>query len=417
MMTRATMNVRKLAPYGGALLVAVVAIYLWPRDDGSRVGSPIPEAVPENGQDRPADRPKNDRGVTPIPGRSSNPRTRELVNKIAGEFERDRSGLAARLVDAECKPLAYNIGRDLIAMYPDRAEELLEVFKAIESPEVASNLCGDLIRAVVTSDAGRALALADSLAPGSNRKSAFVNLGAHVSPTEFGTLFKQVRASGFPEDVQTLEGALVDRAGSISLREIVPLLALEYVDEVVSPSLSNRYGEMLVQEQGREAALMVAKGLAEKLQGPALHGILSRGAMADDGPAWLLENLAKIDPAVELDRGTLVVGTVQRLMVKGSPAEGLDWAARLPDEELRKSAVTGGMQYWLQLNSMDASDWVSRMPAGVSKDMATASLVTFLAAKGDSAMASQWLDQITNRELKATLEDTMPTSQGAAIPK
>jgi hypothetical protein len=239
-------------------------------------------------------------------------------------------------------------------------------------------------------------------------------LGAHVSPTEFGTLFKQVRASGFPEDVQTLEGALVDRAGNISLREIVPLLALEYVDEVVSPSLSNRYGEMLVQEQGREAALIVAKGLADNLQGPALHGILSRGAMADDGPAWLLENLAKIDPAVELDRGTLVVGTVQRLMVKGSPAEGLDWAARLPDEELRKSAVGYGMQYWLQLNSMEASDWVSRMPAGVSKDMATASLVTFLAAKGDSAMATQWLDQITNRELKATLDYTIRTSQGAA---
>jgi hypothetical protein len=149
-------------------------------------------------------------------------------------------------------------------MYPDRAEELLEVFKAIEAAEVASNLCGDLIRAVVTSDAGRALALADSLAPGNNRKSAFVNLGAHISPAEFGTLFKQVRASGFPEDVQTLEGALVDRAGNISLREIVPLLALDYVDEVVSPTLSNRYGEMLVQEQGREAALIAAKGLADR---------------------------------------------------------------------------------------------------------------------------------------------------------
>ena len=411
------MNVRKLAPYGGALLVAVVAICLWPRDDGSRVGSPTPEAVPENGQDRPDGMPKKDFRVAPIPGRSSNPRVRELANKIGGEFERDRSSLSARLVDAECKPLAYNIGRDLMAMYPDRAEELLEVFKSIEAAEVASNLCGELIRAVVTSDAGRALALADSLVPGRNRNSAFVNLGAHVSPTEFGTLFKQVRASGFPEDVQTLEGELVSRAGNISLREIAPLLALEYVDEVVSATLSNRYGEMLVQEQGREAALIGAKGLAEKLRGPALHGILSRGAMADDGPAWLLENLAKIDSAVELDRGTLVVGTVQTLMAKASPSEGMDWAAKLPDEELRKSAVSYGMQYWLQLNSMDASDWVSRMPAGVSKDMATASLVTFLAAKGDSAMASQWLDQITNRELKATLENTMPTSQGAAIPK
>jgi hypothetical protein len=153
-----------------------------------------------------------------------------------------------------------------------------------------------------------------------------------------------------------------------------------------------------VQEKGREAALVVAKGLAEKQQGPTIYGVLSRGAMADDGPAWLLGNLAKIDPAVELDRGTLVVGTVQWLMADRSPAEGMDWAAKLPDEDLRKSAVSYGMQSWLQLNSMDAPDWVSRMPTGVSKDMATASLVTFLAAKGDSAMATQWLDQITNRE-------------------
>ena len=415
-MTRSTKNVKRYAPFGGALLVAVVAFCLWPRGASSRVGSSPSEAVPENGRDRPEGRPKNDLRVARISGRSSNPRVRELANKIAGEFERDRSGLAARLVDAECRPLAYNIGRDLIAMYPDRAEELLEVFKAIEAPEVASNLCGELIRAVATSDAGRALALADSLAPGNNRNSAFVNLGAHLSPTEFGTLFKQVRASGFPEDVQTLEGALVDRAGNISLQEIEPLLALEYVDEVVSATLSNRYGEMLVQEQGREASLVVAKGLAEELQGPALHGILSRGAMADDGPAWLLKNLAKIDPAVELDRGTLVVGTVQTLMVKASPSEGLDWAAQLPDEELRKSAVSGGMQYWLQLNSMDASDWVSRTPAGGAKDIATATLVRFLAAKGDPAMATQWLEQVTNRELKANLENAIRTSQGAAIP-
>ena len=416
-MTCSTKNIKRYAPFGGALLVAGVAVCLWPSGDGSRIGSSPPGAVPVNGRDRPAGLPEKGRWLAPIPGRSGNPLVRELANKVAGEFERDRSGLSARLVDAECKPLVYNIGRDLIAMYPDRAEELLEVFKSIKAPEVADSLCGELIKAVVTRDAGRALALADSLAPGRNRKSAFLNLGAHVAPTEIASLLKQVRASGFPEEAETIEHQLVGRAGEFSLREIEPLLALEFDDEDMSASLSNSYGDRLVQEKGRETALVVAKGLTEKQQGPTIYGVLSRGATEDDGPAWLLENLAKIGPAVEFDRRLLVVGTVQRLVANGPPAKGMDWAAQLPDEGLRKFAVGDGMRHWLQMNSMDASEWVRRMPAGGAKDIATATLVRFLAAKGDPAMATQWLEQVTNKDLKANLENAIRTSQGAAIPK
>jgi hypothetical protein len=98
----------------------------------------------------------------------------------------------------------------------------------------------------------------------------------------------------------------------------------------MSASLSNCYGNKLVQEKGREAALVVAKGLAEKQQGPTIYGVLSRGSTEDDGPTWLLENLAKIDPAVEFDRRLLVVGTAQRLVANGPPAKGMDWAAQLP---------------------------------------------------------------------------------------
>jgi hypothetical protein len=57
------------------------------------------------------------------------------------------------------------------------------------------------------------------------------------------------------------------------------------------------------------------------------------------------------------------------------------------------------------------------MPAGGAKDIATATLVRFLAAKGDPAMATQWLEQVTNKEIKANLENAIRTSQGAAIPK
>jgi hypothetical protein len=416
-MTRSTKNIKRYASFGGALLVAGVAILVWPRGDASWIGSPPSGAVPVNGRDRPAGLPEKDRWLAPIPGRSDNRRVRDLANKIAGEFERDRSGLSSRLVDAECKPLVYDIGRDLIAMYPDRVEDLLEIFKSIKAPEVAGSLCGELIKAVVARDAGRALALADSLAPGRSRKSAFLNLGAYVPPTDIASLLKQVRASGFPEEAETIEHQLVGRAGEFSLREIEPLLALHFDDEDMSASLGNSYGNRLAQEKGREAALVVAKGLAEKQQGPTIHGVLSRGSTEDDGPAWLLENLAKIDPAVEFDRRLLVEGTVQWLMADRSPAKGMDWAAQLPDEELRKSAVGDGMQYWLQLNSMDASEWVRRMPAGGAKDIATATLVRFLAAKGDAAMATQWLEQVTNKEIKANLENAIRTSQGAAIPK
>ena len=417
MMTRSTKNVKRYASFGGALLVAGVAVCLWPRGDGSWIGSSPPGAVPVNGRDRPAGPPEKGRWLAPIPGRSGNRRVRDLANKVAGEFERDRSGMAARLVDAECKPLVYDVGRDLIAMYPDRAEELLEIFKSIKAPEVAGSLCGELIKAVVARDAGRALALADSLAPGRNRKVAFLNLGAYAPPTEIASLLKQVRASGFPEEAETIEHQLVGRAGEFSLREMEPLLALEFADEDMSASLSNSYGDRLVQEKGREAALVVAKGLADEQQGPTIYGVLSRGSTEDDGPAWLQENLAKIDPAVEFDRRLLVVGTVQRLVANGPPAKGMDWAAQFPDEELRKFAVGDGMRHWLQLNSMDASEWVRRMPAGGAKDIATATLVRFLAAKGDPAMATQWLEQVTNKEIKANLENAIRTSQGAAIPK
>jgi hypothetical protein len=334
-----------------------------------------------------------------IPGRSSNLRVRKLADKLAKDFGRDPTRLAALLSDETLGSLAYQAGRDLITLFPEQSEELLAAFKATKPAELAANLCGDLIADVSARLGGEeALALADTLEPSSARDLAFRRLGSSLNPAEFKAVLEKAMTAGFPEDVRHLENAMIERAGSLSSSDLERLMSLDLSPQV-GHAIRASYGDQLVAANGRQGALEEALALPAGQQAEVIQGILRRGSMQDQGAAWLLESLSTLDPALGLDRNALTIGATQRMLSKDGPA-AMDWAAGIADPALRDATVKGGMQSWLQQDSMEASAWLSKQLSGPAKDAAIFQMTVFLTARGEGDSARRWMDQIQNRQMK-----------------
>jgi hypothetical protein len=56
------------------------------------------------------------------------------------------------------------------------------------------------------------------------------------------------------------------------------------------------------------------------------------------------------------------------------------------------------------MDSMKASAWLGKQPAGSIKDAAICEVAKFLAAHGDLAAARGWLAEVSNSEKKVALE-------------
>ena len=180
-----------------------------------------------------------------------------------------------------------------------------------------------------------------------------------------------------------------------------------------SQAVRAAYGARLVSENGRAAAFQTALSLPPDRQPDALYGVLNRGATQEEGAKWLLESLALVPPGVPLDRSNLTLGVAQQ-MLERSGSSVMAWALAIPDPPLRDATAAGVMNSWLVMDSMEASAWLGKQPAGSIKDAAICEVAKFLAAHGDLAAARGWLAEMHNSAKKGALEkDIQVLAEGA----
>lgn len=410
---------KRIGIIAGAFVLLIAGWFWWQAVDKTTAGIDSPTTQPANpphkqrpatGKDAESGR---SAGIARIEGRSENHHVRALADKLAKEFERDPSILAKRLADEDNKHLASSIGRDLIVMFPDKTEELMAGFKATHPPELASSLCGRLVKSVAARGrSDEALALADTLEPGRNRVIAFTDLASSLQPEDFGRILEKVRADGFPDDARRIESGLSSRAQSFPAKNLESLMAM-HLGPDASQAVRAAYGARLVSENGRAAAFQTALSLPPDRQPDALYGVLNRGATQEEGAKWLLESLALVPPGVPLDRSNLTLGVAQQ-MLERSGSSAMAWALAIPDPPLRDATAAGVMNSWLVMDSMEASAWLGKQPAGSIKDAAICEVAKFLAAHGDLAAARGWLAEMHNSAKKGALEkDIQVLAEGA----
>lgn len=118
---------RAIGIFAGFLALLAASVIWWRKDIPAHSGDAPTEEVVVQRKHLPADgkglEGHKATGIARITGRSANRQVRELSDKLAKEFKQDPSVLATRLADEDLKHLAYDIGRDLIAMFPDKADD------------------------------------------------------------------------------------------------------------------------------------------------------------------------------------------------------------------------------------------------------------------------------------------------------
>lgn len=92
----------------------------------------------------------------------------------------------------------------------------------------------------------------------------------------------------------------------------------------------------------------------------------------------------------------------------------MEWALSIPDSDLRDATVSGAMHSWMQVNSMEASEWLGKQPASSAKDAAISDVARYLSSRGDLGSARSWLAEMQDSRRKQALEkDIEVLAQGA----
>ena len=166
-------------------------------------------------------------------------------------------------------------------------------------------------------------------------------------------------------------------------------LAMQSVDAVMR--------KLMAVDPGRVASIYQEKGL------PKLQTFINEWSTTDPAaatawvenhvsdPGWRAEIKSSVENAdaprnprvyadVLLDRddtpaNRTLTASVAHGLAYTSPPAAAEWALRIRDPELFKAAVISISSLWLNEDSVQASEWISKLPAGAARDAAIRILV------------------------------------------
>jgi hypothetical protein len=81
--------------------------------------------------------------------------------------------------------------------------------------------------------------------------------------------------------------------------------------------------------------------------------------------------------------------TVAHGLAYTSPPQAAEWAARIQDPEIFKAAVNSISNLWLQEDSVQASEWIAKLPVGPARDQAIRNLIKAVEPT-DPESAKEW---------------------------
>jgi hypothetical protein len=189
-----------------------------------------------------------------------------------------------------------------------------------------------------------------------------------------------------------------------SLRE-EPLRALELAVEL--PGGGPR-DELLVQAVGswalrnpQDASAWVKSLSAEPGRARALESVVVNWAATDPIAAakFALDNLSS---GQNLDRA--VIAVVQR-WAQSAPSAAAEWVERFEPGALQRAATENLMANWFAADARGPTDWLESLQPGTLRDNSIACYARQLASIDEPALATQWLSQVDNDDLRRRTEE------------
>ena len=186
---------------------------------------------------------------------------------------------------------------------------------------------------------------------------------------------------------------------------------------------SERYvmSKLMAVDPGHVASIYLERGLSD------LQSLIRTWSATDpaSAAAWVEDNVkdpawcADIKSSLEeddasrhpqqyskalLERGDTpgnrkLAGCIAHSLAYTSPADAAEWAQQIQNPELFKVAVISISSLWLDQDSVQASEWISKLPTGAARDAAIRKLIEAVEPK-DPASAQQWKRMLEAPEIQ-----------------
>ena len=169
--------------------------------------------------------------------------------------------------------------------------------------------------------------------------------------------------------------------------------------------------KLMTVDPGHVASIYLERGLRDLqslIHTWAVTDSASAAAWVDDhvkDPAWCadIKSSLEVDDAFShpqqyakalLERGDTpenreLANRVAHSLAYTSPTNAAEWAQQIQDPELFKVAVISISSMWLDQDSVHASEWISKLPAGAAREAAIRNLIKAVEPK-DPVSAQQW---------------------------
>ena len=288
---------------------------------------------------------------------------------------------------------AIQFGLSLIKKRSQSPSELMVLFLEIDDFSKREKLCAELMKSTIKYDFNQSIELASLVPPGKLLQRVYYELACHSEVIDLLEVFESGNKSGLRE----ISTVIKDQ-----VRSRLSMMDEEDLNSFVSDSRSSAFG--LEIDQARAKIAFARDGLQPKYfigdeESSIFRREFLRNSTANDPEEtakWMKNNLAIIEAEL-LSQPEILETTVCWYLSK-SPKDALDWAATFDSKAIAGDAVRSGIDAWLQLDSLAASNWVSSQPTGYVKDVAALAVAQYLARTGDPNGARTWAKSITNKD-------------------
>ena len=255
----------------------------------------------------------------------------------------------------------------------DKINSVMDWLGTVATGQTYSNKVGDIVKAMVQVDPGRARRYVSEMAPGAARLQAINAVANSLVREDVDAAINFFNSLEFKDEKQRAMSGI-----SWQLVQNDPERAKEFMltseDPMVQRSLSNQLARALSGEDRDTSLEWAAQIEDQSARDNALRNIVSEWVVAD--PQAAFDYIAGLE---EAGNGSSLYQNALNSFVRDNPAEGVLWLERLADDgafgERADHTYQQAANAYLRHDPMAASEWIATLDPGENRDGAVSSLV------------------------------------------
>src|SRR5690606_14712316 len=282
-------------------------------------------------------------------------------------------------------------------------QEMFEIATSTLTASQARSVKHEIFTRLAKEDPEAGWGLLDSICAGTDRQSFLGTFFGNLSFEDASAFIYRLDELPFPEDDRPAKAGILAALHKANTTELHQLLRNIGKNSPLAEDLVARaYGRSAAQEGLGFEQLLKSSGTSESTTETIVNSwAANRSVMA---PEEFASELASM-PLNNKQKETLFPMAVGNLAVQ-DPKAAVAFSNRLGETPGSQASMSIAMGYWLNLDSHQASEWVTQQPPSYLRDIAALQTIRHLTRHGASDDISGWIEFINDVELKEAAQRT-----------